>query len=190
MATQPSDEYGDFVGSLVPLDQAQEQHDDARWSPFEALAGRLAGSGGGGGGLSLFSGPCLLLAAAALAAALPSEGVTDDSFWRVAQESTRELLSVGSAVGAPLALGAAGLGILAAVGAVRGGQLAATLLVAQPLVGGAGVAGVGLLWVAFLGLALANLAVLLLIIVAYVIATIIVIAIVIGMLIGLASGGR
>ncbi len=178
---EPSDEYREFVESLVPLDEAQGQRDERSRSPFEALAGRIAGTSGLEFGFSFVSGAGLLLIAATLAALMPSR--VEGSFWRVGRDVIGDMLAVGNGAALPLAIGGLALLALAGLASLRGGPIGRSLLIAQPFIGGAGVASMGALWTGFLALAVLNFIVLLLIIVAYIVIG----AIVIGALIGLVT---
>lgn len=180
----PSDEYAEFVEGIVELEDVQRQRDQSH-SAFEGLLGRLTGSGRVDVRFSLLTGAGMLLLAAALVALLPSQQAASDSFWRVGRHLCAQLLSVGNSLALPLALGAVILMGLALVATARDGQFRRGVLVAQPIVGGAGVVGAGALWGTFLALAFVNFVVLLLIIVAYVVATILVLWFCLGLLMGM-----
>jgi hypothetical protein len=180
----PSDEYREFVEALIPLDELQRRGAEAR-SPFDALRDRIAGRSEIGFNLSFFTGAGLLLLAAGLAAAMPSH--VEGDFWRVGRDTVAELLAVGNGAAWPIFLGAVALVALGGLAALPNDELARGVLVAQPLIGGAGVAGVAILWAGFLAFVALNVLVLLLIIVAYVVATIVLCAMVIGIVIGMLS---
>lgn len=182
---EPPDEYRDFVDGLVPFEEVQRQGETR--SPFEDLAARVA-LAGVDLRFSFLTGAGLLIAAAALAALLPSEDTTKDGFWRLGRQLVSELLQVGNGLALPFALGALTLLVIAALAAPRNGEFARAVLVAQPFIGGAGVVGVGAMWAGFLALALVNLLVLLLIIVAYVVGTTLLLAFFVSLVFGMVGG--
>ena len=182
---EPSEECREFVQGLVPLEEAQQQREDAPPGAFEGLWDSIAGRRGRGFHFSFFSGAVLLSVAAGLAALMPSRA--EGGFWRVGRGVATDLLAAGNDVALPLALGAVALALLAGVAAARGGELSRGVLIVQPFVGGAGAAGVGVLWVGVVLFAILNVIVALLILALYVLGTILIVGMFFGLLAGLFS---